>query len=130
MTGRIIFNGPVGQVAAGDIRNDMGDLSDLSRNEVAALKQHLTERLADARKKILINPVVCWMLLGGVVALTMMLTGQAFEHSWRFFFAMLVGVIGPYFFFIPIQKKYGPLVFAYRANIQQIEIFQHRHGWI
>lgn len=124
------FYNSVGQVAGGDIHNYMlNDLSGQSREEIAALLVHLHERLADARRRILLNPVVGWMTLGLLVFVIELISGVAFSYSWLLLATLFFGILVPYLFFIPIQKKYGPLVYAYRANISTVEIFQHSRGW-
>lgn len=124
------FYGNVGQAAAGDIYNYMlNDLSGQSRAEVAALLTHLRERLSDARRKILFNPVVAWMILGFLTCVIELVSGIAFSHSWLIFITFGFGLILPYYFMIPIQKKYGPMVYAYRESISTVETFQHSRGW-
>lgn len=124
------FYGNVGQAAAGDIYNYMlNDLSSQSREEIAALLAHLRERLADARRKILFNPVVGWMILGFLTFLIELISGIAFSYSWLLLVTLGFGVALPYCFFIPIQKKYGPMVYAYREGICTVETFQHSRGW-
>jgi ABC-type xylose transport system permease subunit len=124
------FNGNVGQVAGGDIYNyGLDDLASLSRDQVAERLIHLRERLSDARKKMILNPIVGWMALGILTFLVELISGIAFSSSILLLATMALGVLVPYFFFIPIQKKYGRLVYAYRASIDYIEIFQHSRGW-
>ncbi|MBT2294532.1 hypothetical protein [Pseudomonas fluorescens] len=124
------FYNSVGQVAGGDIHNYMlNDLSGQSREEIAALLVHLRERLSDARRRIFINPIVGWMALGFLAFAVEVLSGVAFSYSWLLFGTLLLGIVVPYLFFIPIQKKYGPLVYTYRESISTVEIFQHSRGW-
>ncbi|MGU3349944.1 hypothetical protein [Pseudomonas monsensis] len=120
----------VGQVAGGDINNyGIGDLSNHSREEVAELLTHLRERLTDARKKVLLNPFVGWMVLGILIFFIEVFSGIAFSSSLLLVATIFLGVMLPYLFFIPIQKKYGRLVYAYREAIDLVQIFQHSRGW-
>lgn len=122
--------GSVGQVAGGDINNyGIGDLSNHSREEVAEILTHLRERLTDARKKLLLNPFVGWMALGILMFLIEVFSGIAFSSSVLLVATIFLGVMLPYLFFIPIQKKYGRLVYAYRQSIDYVQIFQHSRGW-
>lgn len=122
--------GSVGQVAGGDINNyGIGDLTNHSREEVAELLTHLRERLTDARKKVLLNPFVGWMALGVLMFFIEVLSGIAFSSSVLLVATIFLGVMLPYLFFIPIQKKYGRLVYAYRESIDHVQIFQHSRGW-
>ncbi|WP_095128681.1 hypothetical protein [Pseudomonas sp. Irchel s3h14] len=124
------FNGNVGQVAGGDIYNyDLNDLATKSREEVAELLTHLRERLKDARKKIMFNPIVGWMAIGALTFIAELFTGIAFGSSALLFATILLGMIVPYFLFLRIQNKYGPMVYAYRESIATVEIFQHSRGW-
>lgn len=124
------FYNSVGQVAGGDIHNYMlNDLSGQSREEIAALLAHLRERLSDVRRRILMNPIVGWMILGFVAFIFELISGIAFSYSWLLFGTLFLGIFLPYLLFIPIQKKYGPLVYAYRESISTVEIFQHSRGW-
>lgn len=124
------FNGNVGQVAGGDIYNyGLDDLASLSREQVAERLIHLRERLTDARKKIFLNPIVGWMASGVLLFFVELFSGVAFGSSMLLATTIFLGVLVPYFFFIPIQKKYGRLVYAYRASIDYVEIFQHSRGW-
>jgi len=124
------FNGNVGQVAGGDINNyGLHDLTQYSREELAMLLIHLRERLRDARKKILLNPVVGWMTLGALVFGAELIFASAFVSPLLLFATIFIGMILPYFFFIRIQQKYGPLVYAYRESIRNVEIFLHSRGW-
>lgn len=123
--------GSVGQVAGGDINNyGIGDLTNHSREEVAELLTHLRERLTDARKKVLLNPFVAWMALGVLMFFIEVLSGIAFSSSILLVATIFLGVMLPYLFFIPIQKKYGRLVYAYRESIDYVQIFQHSRGWV
>lgn len=127
---RMEFNGNVGQVAGGNINNyGVDDLGSLSREQVAERLVHLRERLTDARKKMILNPIVGWMALGILTFFVELFSGIAFSSSILLLATMILGVLVPYFFFIPIQKKYGRLVYAYRASIDYVEIFQHSRGW-
>jgi ABC-type xylose transport system permease subunit len=127
---RMEFNGNVGQVAGGNINNyGVDDLGSLSREQVAERLVHLRERLTDARKKMILNPIVGWMALGILTFFVELFSGIAFSSSILLLATMVLGVLVPYFFFIPIQKKYGRLVYAYRASIDYVEIFQHSRGW-
>lgn len=124
------FNGNVGQVAGGNINNyGVDDLASLTRDQVADRLIHLRERLTDARKKMILNPIVSWMALGILTFLVELFSGIAFSSSILLLATMVLGVLVPYFFFIPIQKKYGRLVYAYRESIDYVEIFQHSRGW-
>lgn len=124
-----VFNS-VGQVAGGDINNyGIGDLTNHSREEVAELLTHLRERLTDARKKVLLNPFVGWMALGILIFFIEVFSGIAFSSSLLLVATIFLGVMLPYLFFIPIQKKYGRLVYAYREAIDLVQIFQHSRGW-
>lgn len=125
------FYRPVGQVAGGDINNyGFDNLSELSQQELEDLRLHMLERLSDARKRIIYNPIVAWMTAGVIATLIAITSGLAMQHSWVLLATVLAGVLLPYMFFLPIQRKYGPLVHAYRANIQYIETYQHSRGWI
>jgi hypothetical protein len=125
------FHNTVGQVAGGNINNyGVNDLTILTRQEVETLRLHLIERLADARKRILYNPIVGWMVTGAIIMFIEIFTGLAMQHAWALFVTLLTGLLLPYFFFIPIQRKYGPLVHAYRDHIQYIETYQHSRSWI
>lgn len=124
------FNGAVGQVAGGNINNyGMDDLSSRSREEVSELLVHLRERLRDARKKLILNPVVGWMVLGFFAFLIELFSGIAFSSSTLLAATIFLGILMPYLLFIPKQKKYGRLVYTYRECIDHIEIFQHSRGW-
>lgn len=124
------FHGNFGQVAGGNIYNyGIGDLTDYSREEVAELLTHLRERLTDARKKVLLNPFVGWMALGILMFFIEVFSGIAFLYSLLLVATIFLGVMLPYLFFIPIQKKYGRLVYAYRESIYHVQIFQHSRGW-
>jgi ABC-type xylose transport system permease subunit len=124
------FNGDVGQVAGGNINNyGLDDLTSRSREEVTELLIHLRERLADARKKMIFNPIVGWMVLGALTFLIELFSGIAFASSIVLVTTIFLGILVPYFFFMPIQKKYGRLVYAYRQSIAHVEIFQHSRGW-
>ncbi|UVM52188.1 hypothetical protein LOY38_09180 [Pseudomonas sp. B21-015] len=124
------FYNSVGQVAGGDIHNYMlNDLSSQSREEIAALLVRLRGRLSDARRRILMNPIVGWMALGFLAFVIELISGVAFSYSWLLFATLFFGIVVPYLFFIPIQKKYGPLVYVYRESISTVEIFQHSRGW-
>jgi predicted phage tail protein len=124
------FNGNVGQVAGGDIHNyALDDLTSRSREEVVQLLIHLRERLSDARRKIIFNPIVGWMALGALTFLAELFTGLALGTPIMLFATILIGMILPYFFFLRIQHKYGPIVYAYRQNIATVEIYQHSRGW-
>lgn len=123
------FYGAVGQVAGGNIINyGSDDLSNRTREEVSDLLIHLRERLRDARKKLLINPIVGWMALGFLAIFTELFLGVAL--SWTLIVSTaFLGVLVPYLLFMPIQSKYGRLIHVYRANIHYIEVFQHSRGW-
>lgn len=124
------FNGNVGQVAGGNINNyGLHDLTQHNREELATLLVHLRERLRDARKKILMNPIVGWMILGALAFIVELVSGSAFGSPLLLFATIFTGMILPYFFFVRIQQKYGPLVYAYRESITNVEIFQHSRGW-
>lgn len=128
--GNQLFNNSVGQVAGGDINNyGIGDLTNHSREEVAELLTHLHERLADARRKIFFNPFVGWMVLGALMFVIELISGIAFSSSYLLAATIFLGVLVPYFFFMPIQKKYGRLVYTYREAIDHVLIFQHSRGW-
>lgn len=128
--GNQLFNSSVAQVAGGDINNyGIGDLTNHSREEVTELLIHLRERLSDARKKILLNPFVGWMTLGILMFFIEVFSGLAFSSSMLLVATIFLGVMLPYLFFIPVQKKYGRLVHAYRESIYYVEIFQHSRGW-
>lgn len=127
---RMEFNGNVGQVAGGDIYNyGLDDLASLSREQVTERLIHLRERLTDARKKMLLNPIVVWMGLGFLMVFIEIFSGVTFRDSMLFLVTIFLGVTVPCLLFIPIQKKYGRLVYAYRASIDYVEIFQHSRGW-
>jgi hypothetical protein len=124
------FNGNVGQVAGGDIHNyGVGDLTSQSRDEVADLLIHLRERLKDARKKLIFNPIVGWMSLGAVTFFIELFSGIAFSSSMLLAATILIGMIVPYFLFLRIQRRYGPMMYAYQESIATVEIYQHSRGW-
>ncbi|AIC20192.1 hypothetical protein EY04_15150 [Pseudomonas chlororaphis] len=124
------FHGSFGQVAGGNIYNyGLDDLNSRSREEVAEFLTHLRERLADARRKMILNPIVGWMALGALAFIIELFSGIAFTSSILLVATFFFGMILPYFFFIPLQNKYGQMVYAYRQSIAQVEIFQHSRGW-
>jgi hypothetical protein len=124
------FLGGVGQVAAGDINNyGTQDLADLNRDQVAEHLLRIQERLKDARRKVLFNPAVIWMAIGAAVLITMVLTGFFFGHTAVFAATFFLGLTLPWFFVISLQRRYGPMIFAYRQEISRIEILQHSRGW-
>ncbi|WPN60400.1 hypothetical protein [Pseudomonas sp. P9_31] len=125
------FNSEVGQVAGGDIINNYGldDLTGKSREQVAQVLVELRERLTDAQKKIFLNPLTGWMALGAMSFLIEMFSGIAFTSPLLIAATMFFGVLVPYFFFMPRQRKYGRLVYEYRESIDYVEIYQHRRGW-
>lgn len=124
------FNGNVGQVAGGDIHNyGLDDLTSRSREEVAQLLIHLRERLRDARRKILFNPIVGWMIFGALTFLMELFSGFAFGTPILLATTIFIGMLLPYFFFLRIQQKYGPMVYSYRQSITTVEIYQHSRGW-
>lgn len=124
------FNGNVGQVAGGDIYNyGVGDLTGQSREEVAKLLTRLRERLKDARKKMIFNPIVGWMVVGALTFFIELFSGIALEYPILLAATILIGMIVPYFFFLRIERKYGPMVYAYRESIATVEMYQHSRGW-
>lgn len=76
------FHGNFGQVAGGNIYNyGLDDLTSRSREELAELLAHLRERLADARRKMILNPIVGWMALGALAFIIELFSGIAFTSS-------------------------------------------------
>ncbi|MFJ2713437.1 hypothetical protein ACIOZM_21525 [Pseudomonas sp. NPDC087346] len=124
------FNGDVGQVSGGDIHNyGVGDLTSQSREQVADLLIHLRERLKDARRKTIFNPIVGWMVLGALTFLIELFSGIVLGYPILLAATILFGMIVPYFLFLRVERKYGPMVYAYRESIATVEIFQHSRGW-
>lgn len=124
------FHGSVGQVAAGDIHNyGFDELAMLDERQLRAGLIHSKERLSDVRKRMFINPIAAWYLVATIVASIMVITGKVFSHSQIFWCVLMFGLVVPRFLYIPIARKYGPMVSAYRDGIARIEFVLHSRGW-
>lgn len=129
MTTSQYFYGPAGQVAGNDIHNyGVDELSNLSKDQLLVGLIHCRERLADVRRRLFINPVVAWLFAAAIVTAVMVFTGNVFSHSTVFWVVLLFGLVVPRFFYIPITRKYGPMVHAYREAIVRIEFVLHSRG--
>lgn len=123
------IHGNVGQVAAGDIYNfGLDELALLNESQLRVGLAHCQERLSNVRRRMIFNPVVAWFLVAVIAFGLLVVTGLAFSHSMVLWGLLMIGLVAPRFFYIPIARKYGPMVQAYRAGISRIEFVLHSRG--